>query len=60
MRRSHVEYADSAPVVIHADAGQLQVVLVNLLLNAAQATRAEANVRVDVAASRRAVSHRDF
>jgi two-component system, sporulation sensor kinase A len=40
----------SSPVVIQADAGQLQVVLVNLLLNAAQATRNEGHVRVDVTA----------
>jgi PAS domain S-box-containing protein len=37
-----------APVVIQADAEQLQVVLVNLLLNAAQATRNEGHVRIDV------------
>ena len=38
----------STPLVIHADAGQLQVVLVNLLLNAAQATRNQGHIRVDV------------
>lgn len=38
----------SSPVVIQADAEQLQVVLVNLLLNAAQATRNQGDVRVDV------------
>jgi PAS domain S-box-containing protein len=41
----------SSPVVIQADAGQLQVVLVNLLLNASQASGNEGQVRVDVTSS---------
>jgi len=41
----------SSPVVIQADAGQLQVVLVNLLLNASHASGNEGQVRVDVTSS---------
>ncbi len=46
---THVDIS-STPVVIQADPEQLQVVLVNLLLNAAQATPKDGHVRVDVTA----------
>jgi PAS domain S-box-containing protein len=47
---THVEVADSS-VVVRADGEQLQLVLVNLLLNAAQATHNQGEVRVGVSTS---------
>ena len=44
---AHVEITGDQPV-IQADAEQLQIVLLNLLLNATQATNAEGRVRVTV------------
>ena len=44
---THVNVSD-AHVVVRADAEQLQLVLVNLLLNAAQATPNQGQIRVDV------------
>ncbi len=39
------------PVTINADAEQLQIILVNLMLNAAQATEGAGRIRVNVASS---------
>jgi PAS domain S-box-containing protein len=44
---THLDVADTH-VVVRADAEQLQLVLVNLFLNAAQATHDQGQVRVDV------------
>jgi signal transduction histidine kinase len=44
---THLEVADTH-VIVRADPQQLQLVLVNLLLNAAQATHNQGQVRVDV------------
>jgi PAS domain S-box-containing protein len=44
---THVDIT-GAPVVINADPEQLQVVLLNLLLNAAQATHDAGHIRIDV------------
>ena len=47
---TQVEVADTQAVV-QADAEQLHIVLLNLLLNAAQATHAQGTVRIEVAAN---------